>query len=408
MTFDAGNWDQPQTVTIAAAADADLLDGSAGFIIRSDNSANQPVITVTENDNVVSLIISRPILTVVEGGTATFTVELSRAPLAPIDVTVTRDSGDTDLSVSAGASLTFDAGNWDQPQTVTIAAAEDADMLDGSAGFIVQSSNGINQSVVIAIEDDNEFTILVSDPTPVIPEDGQALFSVTLSEDPQGEVTVNVAHTSGDADLSIIGGATLTFDADNWSQPQVVTVAAAEDADAIHNTAELTLSAVGAVGPTVVTASESDNDVVTKEAQLIEVARNVIDDVEYSTYHLLVSSDADWTNQHITVTLTSGTIFYHEMGNHTPQSQAIINIFPDLEWDTYLTSPLGNIPSIIGFIDTATSLDSDWFKLDNVGAMTNAVLAQITVTTGAVGTVIGEWYQTNEGGVPQPYSLAFG
>jgi hypothetical protein len=50
-------------------------------------------------------------------------------------VTVTRTSGDSDLTVSAGGTLTFTPTNWNVPQTVTLAAAVDADALNGSAVF---------------------------------------------------------------------------------------------------------------------------------------------------------------------------------------------------------------------------------------------------------------------------------
>ena len=51
-----------------------------------------------------------------------------------------RASGDSDLTVSGGASLTFTSANWNTPQTVTLAAAEDVDLANGSAVFDVTSS----------------------------------------------------------------------------------------------------------------------------------------------------------------------------------------------------------------------------------------------------------------------------
>ena len=72
-------------------------------------------------------------VTVAEGGTAEFQVKLNTEPLNPTTVTVSRASGDTDISVQSGASLVFDASNWNTNQTVTLAAASDADQVDGSA-----------------------------------------------------------------------------------------------------------------------------------------------------------------------------------------------------------------------------------------------------------------------------------
>jgi hypothetical protein len=94
-------------------------------------------------------------VTVPEGGTAGFAVALSGAPSAPITVTVARTSGDTDLTVSGGASLVFNSTNWNQPQTVTLAAAEDADTINGTAQFTLTAPNVFSRTVT-ANEQDND------------------------------------------------------------------------------------------------------------------------------------------------------------------------------------------------------------------------------------------------------------
>ena len=52
-------------------------------------------------------------------------------------VTTSRFNGDTDLTVSSGASLVFTPANFSVPQLVTIAAAADADTVNDSAVFRV-------------------------------------------------------------------------------------------------------------------------------------------------------------------------------------------------------------------------------------------------------------------------------
>jgi len=46
-----------------------------------------------------------------------------------VQATVARVSGDADITVQSGASLMFNSSNYSVPQTVTLAAAEDADNL---------------------------------------------------------------------------------------------------------------------------------------------------------------------------------------------------------------------------------------------------------------------------------------
>ena len=77
-----------------------------------------------------------------------------------------------------------------------------------------------------------------------VPETGEAVFSVRLAMAPSGPVTVAIARSAGDDDVTPVT-TELTFDATNWSTPQPVHVTAAADADAADDVAELELSAAG-------------------------------------------------------------------------------------------------------------------------------------------------------------------
>ncbi|WP_344888785.1 glycoside hydrolase family 48 protein [Nonomuraea antimicrobica] len=102
--------------------------------------------------------------------------------------------------------------------------------------------------------------LVVSPTTLSVPEAGTASFGVRLSQAPSSNVTVSVARASGDADLTVSGGATRTFTSSNWNTAQNVTLAAAEDADTTSGSAVFRVSATGYT-PVDVTASEADNDV---------------------------------------------------------------------------------------------------------------------------------------------------
>ncbi len=176
-----------------------------------------------------------------------------------MNVTTTRTSGDIDLSVSSGANLTFNAANWNTPQTVTLSAAEDADAANGTATFTVFSA-GLPTVNVAATEADNDTLALVVTPTAVtVAEGGVNTFSVRLSAQPGSSVAATTIGTSGDTDLSVSGGATLTFTTANWNNPQTVILSAAEDADVANGTATFAVSSVG-LSTVNVTATEADND----------------------------------------------------------------------------------------------------------------------------------------------------
>ena len=90
-----------------------------------------------------------------EGGTAIFQVKLNTAPVSPTTVTVSRVSGDTDITVQSSGSLVFNASNWNTNQTVTLAAAADADTVNDSA-VIRCSAAGLTSKDVTATEQDND------------------------------------------------------------------------------------------------------------------------------------------------------------------------------------------------------------------------------------------------------------
>jgi Malectin domain/CARDB len=94
-------------------------------------------------------------LSVAEGGSATFGVNLSQAPAGPLTVQVAQISGDTDLSVTDGAALEFDADNYAIKQMVTVSALEDTDS-DAGVATIQCTAEGFVQAEVLVTEMDND------------------------------------------------------------------------------------------------------------------------------------------------------------------------------------------------------------------------------------------------------------
>jgi len=95
--------------------------------------------------------------------------------------------------------------------------------------------------------------------TVYVPEGGSTTFDVwvDVNPGPLPGLVVNLSH-SGDADITFLPN-TLTFHGPSWANPQIVTVSAAEDVDAIIGTANIEVDA-GVQGLINVTANEIDND----------------------------------------------------------------------------------------------------------------------------------------------------
>ncbi|NIP55956.1 MAG: hypothetical protein GWN67_27680 [Phycisphaerae bacterium] len=100
-------------------------------------------------------LLSTQSITVPESQTATFTVALATDPLQTVQVAVNYHSGDLDITVQSGTLLTFNPSNYSYPQTVTLAAAEDADYLHGKA-LIWISATAFVTAALDSTEVDND------------------------------------------------------------------------------------------------------------------------------------------------------------------------------------------------------------------------------------------------------------
>ena len=103
---------------------------------------------------------------------------------------------------------------------------------------------------------------LLSTSSVSVPEGATSEFSVTLAMNPAGTVEAIVAHESGDTDITVMSPSLLIFDSSNYLEPQVVTVAAAQDTDYLYGKALIFISAAGF--PTAgVTVTELDDEAPT-------------------------------------------------------------------------------------------------------------------------------------------------
>nr|BFE86005.1 hypothetical protein GCM10020093_086060 [Planobispora longispora] len=116
---------------------------------------SEPVGISVKTDTTPAVVVTPATLAVPEGGDANLSVKLSKAPAANVTVTTARSSGDADLTVDTGASLTFTPADWNTAQTVKIKAAEDADTTSGSAEFTA-TATGHTAAKSTATEVDND------------------------------------------------------------------------------------------------------------------------------------------------------------------------------------------------------------------------------------------------------------
>jgi predicted SpoU family rRNA methylase len=259
LTFTPEEWDKFQRVTLEADQDTDTINGTATIRVSAPGIANQDI-TVTEiDDDVLQFVVDadEPI-EIEEGGTASFQVKLSAEPSSEVTASVSHLSGDSDITVDSGSTLTFTPNDWDTFQTVTLAAAQDDDIQSSTATFRI-SAPGLANRDIEAKEIDDDGLQFVTDVNEVtVPEEQTASFKIKLSALPSSDVTARVTYKSGDSDISVLSGSPLTFTTDNWDTYQTVTLQADKDEDEEDGQAIIEIGAIGMPVKTI-TAKEQDN-----------------------------------------------------------------------------------------------------------------------------------------------------
>lgn len=199
--------------------------------------------------------------TVAENGTTTLQVHLMAPPTSNVTASISRVSGDSDISVTGGASLTFTPANWKVDQSVTLAAGDDSDNQNGQATIRCSAAGLQSRDVTVTEVDDDPLVILTDLSAVSVAENGSANLRIKLSSAITVDTLVSCTRISGDSDLAVTVGATRTFTAADWGTYQTITFVAANDADAINSSAIFRLSASGLPSLDIV-VTESDDDVI--------------------------------------------------------------------------------------------------------------------------------------------------
>ncbi|HLL19927.1 MAG TPA: hypothetical protein VK439_14190, partial [Rubrivivax sp.] len=269
LVFDASNWNQAQTVHVAAAndglpegkrtvavshsvqaavnviaSDAAGLAAQAATLVQYDHIAVRNVlVTVIDNDSAGILIseLRRDAYdngtTVLEGSathgiTDSYTVELTKAPTAPVTIQLVFD--DKQLSLSQ-TSITFDASNWNVPVTILVSALNDTLREDQKLSLITHRVSAsadpayfaggkslVQETLAVTVADDDVPGVLVqqSNGSTLVSNGVSDSYTVRLTSAPTGTVTITPRNDG----LTTQSPGALTFNAKNWWIPQVVTV----------------------------------------------------------------------------------------------------------------------------------------------------------------------------------------
>jgi hypothetical protein len=285
LSYDSTNWSSPQTVTISAVDNA-TAEGlhTSSIVLSSPDFAGTRTISLSINDNdSAGAVVALPVggINVTEGGaTNAYTVKLTSEPSANVTLSIAYSSQVTVNGSASPATLTFTPANWNTPQTLTVAAADDS-LLEGAHNVLLTHSfsgggyGAVSISDVTAAVTDNDtagISITESGGSTAIGEAGTTdSYKVKLTSEPSGSVTVSIAFDAAEVALSGPGGAsttspyTFSIAAANWNTDHTITVSAVNDTDieGSHSASLVHSTSGGGYGsaPSVtVTASIADDD----------------------------------------------------------------------------------------------------------------------------------------------------
>ncbi|MBF2756095.1 MAG: hypothetical protein ISN29_12705, partial [Gammaproteobacteria bacterium AqS3] len=255
LVFTSGNWSAPQTVTLTAIHDDDKNDDSAQISLSGSGVTNASVTVEVTDDDSIGLTLSSTLLRMSEGAVRDFTVQLRSAPTENMTVRLAASNSEVSLDKT---SLEFTPSDWGTAQTVTVTATQDSDSND-EFDQIAISGDGIRTAqVAVEVTDDDSIRLSLSATQLSMNEGGSGSFTVHLIDrPPSGSVQINLASTLSSVTVS---PASLSFTADSWSNPQTVSLSAAQDDDKADDSAVISLTGAGVKAASVsVQVLDDDN-----------------------------------------------------------------------------------------------------------------------------------------------------
>ena len=262
LTFTTTDWATAQVVTVAAADDDDRTNDSATIrhtasqtsVGNEYNGITVALVAVTVNDNDV-IELSESSLTIAEGSTGQYTVNLAQQPSSTVTVNLAV-SAEASVSIDK-SSLSFTTTDWSATQTVTVTATDDADGFNNTGTITHSVSGGLSSTTTLSttVTDDedvkeviggaatynmgggyyemtvtegtdsgtnNQFTVKLS--SQPYPSNEDVTFTMNAPSG-SGLTFKKAGESTGSAMLSLI------FTGSNWSTPQTVTVGVEHDDD---------------------------------------------------------------------------------------------------------------------------------------------------------------------------------
>ncbi len=252
LRFTSSNWGELREVTVRSDPDDNMINEVITLIhtassVDPDYNGKTATLPVTVIDGDVSNLVVNPTeLTIEEGTSKEFTVQLSSPSAVPVTVQIPMFTNQ-DLTHDQ-STLIFTSSTWDEPQTVTVSANKDDDAENENLETLTLTAaggeyDGVTGMVTVTVEDTDQKGILLNPLSLDLEEGGPAdTYTVELQSAPTSTMTITV---TGHSNKVTLDQESLTFTPSNWNDPQTVTIQALDDQDTDNEQFTLTHSASG-------------------------------------------------------------------------------------------------------------------------------------------------------------------
>lgn len=263
LVFTAVDWNVARTVTLTGQDDlaSPVLGDNVAYTVTVGPATGAdpvypglaaiPVAALNTDNDVATFSIPQaggaPLQTSESGTTATFAIQINKAPSSNVVLPVTVSDvteglvrgGSSPVIAASAVNVTFTPLDWQTPQTITVVGQPDI-VVDGNQTYSISVGPPTGdaqyavlpaQAISITNADVNTASYTVSTTAISHTEGGTpATFTVRLNTQPLAPVTVPVASgdpaeglvAGGDSAGAFVPSLNLTFDSASWSTPQTV------------------------------------------------------------------------------------------------------------------------------------------------------------------------------------------
>jgi hypothetical protein len=261
LTFTPLNFAVVQNVTLTALDENNAVDETAIVTIAGGTLSETINVNIPDTDVQGFKVTPGTLPSLPEGGSTTFTVALNLTPGATVPFTIS--SNNAKITVNGAATTSGSVPVANTAQTITLAAAQDADAANETGTLTIHDPAGViaDRLLAVTVIDDETMAFVL---TPVTMDaDGQRLdvteqganvtFTVALTAAPTANTTVtitpsatNVVEVSNNGTV-FAATTTLTFTPGSFTA-RTITVKGLSDPNLVDETFNITVSGPGSLG----------------------------------------------------------------------------------------------------------------------------------------------------------------